>query len=412
MIPFSLSPTIGTIPDPQIVGREKEIIKLLRLLKGQSVSVEQIRRMGKSLLLKKLAYICNANKLPEEFKNENFKAKYFSFQGKQNLGEVIDLLIKELESLKEWYKIDFTKTYDYLRKLINSPKVKYEGVEFSVNLPEYKKSWKEIFFKLLDDIADSQEKDESKLILIFDELPIMLWEWYKERKHDEAIELLDILRERRGQLETKGIRFIYCGSIGIKVVLNTFRKEFGYTGEPTNEMEDFTVDAMEKEEADFLCECFILSGFNINNKEKENCWNLIYNHSNGLPFYMAKLFNIFQTDFDNSITIEIVNQAYYKILHDPKQHKAFNQLKDRLIIYYSNIEATTMIKVLSLLSKNENFLKEEEILQQFPNTDIALANSLYTLYGDNYLIRKVEDNNRYYKFKYEIFRQWWKINLA
>jgi hypothetical protein len=409
---FPLSPTIGTIPDHQIIGRDQEIISLLRLLKGQSVSVEQIRRMGKSMLLKKLSYLCNKKLLPEEFKNESYKAKYFSFQGKQNLGEVIDMLIKELEQLKDWYKIDFSKTYTLLRKIVNSPKISYAGAEFTINLPEYKKNWKDIFFSLLDDIAERQERNNSKLILIFDELPIMLWEWHKEQKHDEAMELLDILRERRGQLETKGIRFIYCGSIGIKVVLNTFRKEFGYTGEPTNEMEDFTVESMIKTEADLLCECFLLSGFEIDQEIKIVCWNLIYKHTNGLPFYMSKIFNIIQTDYDKLITEETIANAYHKILNEPTQHKAFNQLKDRLTIYYAKEDADIMLRILSVLSNANDYISEEDITNKLPNQNTETKDSLYKLFGDNYLVRKIENNQRYYKFKYEIFKLWWKINLA
>lgn len=153
MNPYLLSPTIGTIPEDKIVGREKDIIRLLRLLLGQSVSIEEIRRMGKTLLVMKLAYLCNNNLLPEEFTNEKFMAKYFSFQGRQNLGELIDYLIKELEGMKEWYQIDLSNTYDFVRKLLNSSKIDFQGGSFSLNLPEFKKSWKEIFYKLLTDLS-------------------------------------------------------------------------------------------------------------------------------------------------------------------------------------------------------------------------------------------------------------------
>jgi hypothetical protein len=411
--PFPLLPTVGTIPPEQIVGREGEIIKLLRLLRSQSVSVEEMRRMGKTLLLQKLAYLCNSGKLPEEFAEEKFKAKYFSFQGRQNFGEVIDTLTRGLKEFKEWYQMDFPKTYNLVRSLISSPEIEIGGGKFSLNLPEYKRSWKDIFYKTLEDIADAQSKGGGKLILIFDELSIMLWEWHKEGKQEEAMELLDILRERRQALERKGIRFVYCGSIGIKVVLNAFRREFKYTGEPTNEMEEFSLNPFSEGETHFLCECFVLSGFKICDGEKSAFFQSIFIMSNGLPFYISSLFNLIQTEFDNIVSPGNLQSAYRLILHDPRHHKAFKQLVDRLEIYYPREKTEEMMAILNFLSRQEEFVSEEQIFDQVEIDDRnSLNEDLYTLLGDHYLNREFQDDKRAYKFKYQIFKTWWKVNRA
>lgn len=411
--PFPLLPTVGTIPPEQIVGREGEIVKLLRLLRSQSVSVEEMRRMGKTLLLQKLTYWCNSGRLPEEFAAEKFKAKYFSFQGRQNLGEVIDILIKGLKEFKEWQQIDFSRTYTFVRSIFSAPEMEIGGAKFSLTLPEYKRSWKEIFFKVLDDIADVQVKAGGKLILIFDELSIMLWEWYKEGKHEEAIELLDILRERRQALEKKGIRFVYCGSIGIKVVLNAFRKELKYTGEPTNEMEEFSLNAFTRAETNFLCECFVLSGFEICDGDKAACFQLVFELCNGLPFYISLLFNLLQTEFNYTISRRTIESAYRMILNDPRHHKSFRQLVDRLEIYYPKEKMVEMAAILNLLSRREGLVSEARLYDQLDIDDKASLNeSLYALLGDHYLVREIEDDERVYKIKYQIFKAWWKINRA
>lgn len=412
MNPYLLSPTIGTIPEDKIVGREKDIIRLLRLLLGQSVSIEEIRRMGKTLLVKKLAYWCNNNLLPKEFENENLKAKYFTFQGKHNLGELIDHLIKELEGMKDWYQIDLSNTYDFVRKLLNSSKIDFQGGSFSLNLPEFKKSWKEIFYKLLNDIANKQDKDKSKLILIFDELPIMLWEWSKQGNQEDAMEFLDILRERRQMLENKGVRFVYCGSIGIKVVLNKFRKEYSYTGEATNEMEEFNLGPFTIEEVKFLCECYTLSGFDIDKQEKESLWDEIYKVTNGIPYYISKVFNIIQTEFDKIINSETIQKAYDQIINDTNKHKAFNQLIDRINIYYPIGQSENMKSILTYLSGKNDFVDEDEIAKNTQFDNKVVTQTLYDLMSDHYLIRQIKEEKRTYKFKYEIFRQWWKINIA
>lgn len=409
---YPLSPTIGTMPDHQIVGREKEIVSLLRLLISQSVSVEEIRRMGKTLLLQKLAYWCNNKELfPEEFQSENFKAKYFSFQGKQSLGEVIDYLIKELEGMKSWNQIDLSNSYKLIRKIINSPTIKVKDVAFTINLPEFKKSWKEIFYGILEDVASNQQKHETKLIIILDELPIMLWEWYKQGNHDEAMEFLDVLRERRQILENKGIRFIFCGSIGMKIVLNTFRNKFGYTGESTNDMEEFRLGAFTRDEVEFLCECFTLTGFETGNKNAD-LWEKVYLLTNGLPYYISKIFNIIQTENDKLLNERNIENAYHDILNDTNHHKAFNQLLERINIYYPKAKADVMKSVLSVLSTQSDFISEDEIVSKANFEVKEIIQSLYDLLSDHYLIREISNERRTYKFKYEIFRQWWKINRA
>src|SRR5262249_46605044 len=151
-------------------------------------------------------------------------------------------------------------------------------------------------------------------------------------------------------LETKGLRFIYCGSIGIKVVLGTFRKDLKYTGEPTNEMEEFGLNPFSEDEANFLCDCFLLSDFEIGAAEKADCFKLIFELSNGIPFYISLMFNLIQMEFDYKVTSSNIKEAYKLVLSDPKHHKVFKQLIERLEIYYSPDQKSEMIKVLNFLS--------------------------------------------------------------
>lgn len=408
--PFPLEPTTGTIKDEKIIGRDKDIINILKSLRAQSITVEEIRRMGKTLLLRKLEYSCNNDLIPE-FSTDNFRAVYFSLQGKRNLGEVIDLLMTKLKEFTKWYKIDFSKTYDFIKNITGAIKVSAGSADVSINLPELKTSWKDIFFKLLEDISNTLEKDNQKLILILDELPIMLWDWYKAKRYDEAIELLDILRERRQELEQKGLRFIYCGSIGIKVILQTLRDELGYTGEPTNDMIEYNLKPFSIEESNFLMECYILSGFEIDDADKANLLEKIHHFSNGLPFYIAKLFIIIQNEFDNKITSANIDKSYDLILNDPKYQSAFKQLKERLETYYSK-NAKLMIKVLSVIAKNTDEIKESEVISQIEDTDENAKEILYALVEDHYLSRITKEGERIYNFKYKIFKEWWRINIA
>lgn len=408
---FPLTPSTGTLKDEQIIGREKEIYNILRALSVQSITLEEMRRMGKTLLLKKLVYLCNHNKVPDDFKKENFKAIYFSLQGQQNLGEVIDKLIQGFNGFKKWYKIDLAKTGEFIGKLVSSIKVDVYGAEFSVNLPEYQRSWKKIFFQTLENVGENLQKDNSKLILILDELPIMLWEWYQAGRHAEVTEFLDILRERRQELENKGLRFVYCGSIGIKVILQTLRRTLNYTGEPTNDMREFNVTPFSEEESSFLMECYLLSGYTIDTGKKAKIFKLIHELCDGLPFYIAHLFLIIQSEFNLEVDEDNIRKSHHLILNDSSYQKAFKQLTERLVIYYKD-DSKLMSKVLSLISRADHPVPESEIITQIDAEDEKIKNILEILTEDHYFIKTAGSDGRKYGFKYKIFKEWWRINKA
>ncbi|MDR6919305.1 hypothetical protein [Chryseobacterium sp. 2987] len=408
---FPLTPSTGTLKDEQIIGREKEIYNILRALSVQSITLEEMRRMGKTLLLKKLVYLCNHNKVPDQFKKENFKAIYFSLQGQQNLGEVIDKLIQGFNGFKKWYKIDLAKTGEFIAKLVSSIKVDVYGAEFSVNLPEYQRSWKKIFFQTLENVGENLQKDNSKLILILDELPIMLWEWYQAGRHAEVTEFLDILRERRQELENKGLRFVYCGSIGIKVILQTLRRTLNYTGEPTNDMREFNVTSFSEEESSFLMECYLLSGYTIDTGKKAKIFKLIHELCDGLPFYIAHLFLIIQSEFNLEVNEDNIRKFHHLILNDASYQKAFKQLTERLVIYYKD-DSKLMSKVLSLISRADHPVSESEIITQIDAEDEKIKNILEILTEDHYFIKTAGSDGRTYSFKYKIFKEWWRINKA
>lgn len=267
------------------------------------------------------------------------------------------------------------------------------------------------FFETLKNVSENLEKDNKKLILILDELPIMLWDWYQAGRHQEAIELLDILRERRQDLESKGLRFVYCGSIGIKVILQTLKSKLNYTGEPTNDMREYHLKPFSLEDSKFLMECFLLSGFEIENKNKENLFFHIHNLCNGLPFYISNLFHIINVDFEAEITKENIDKAFDSLLNETHYQKIFNQLKERLDIYYKE-DSKGMIKILNILSKSPEAISESQIITRTDEEVDVIKNALETLVNDHYLVKSMIDGERNYTYKYLIFKEWWRLNKA
>ena len=76
----------------------------------------------------------------------------------------------------------------------------------------------------------------------------------------------------------------------------------------------------------------------------------------------------------------------------------------------------TSFSILNFLSKSSKPKTEKAILNHLgseqPIKRNDLINELDRLRTDDYLVRKIKNEERVYRFKYEILRKWWKINKS
>lgn len=403
MKPYPLSPTTGTIPPDKIPGREEELKNLQKLLIAQSVVIEEFRRMGKTLLLQKLEYITLKNNLPN-------KAIYFTVQNVKNAKEVTDQLLDTLR--KEEKHAGLKITWNKCKALYN--KLKPEKIDIkdvSFKLPEFKSYWKEALTACLEDIAEYKQEKGKGITLILDELPIMLWNWIQNKNAAEATELLDTLRTIGQTLNSKSnVRFVICGSIGMSVVLDHLRENYSYTGEPFNDSENFSVEAMSETDGLFLCECLYLSGFKGSKDNTEN-FKKICTLTENLPFYINKIFSIIDISYSSFLSEENIDKAYQDILTNPKHSDVFDQLHTRLTTYYTG-KAKLMQQILNFLSDQTNVVVEKKIIETFENDEADIKKALERLTKEEYLKRIFVEDKRHYQFKYQLFKKWWSLNKA
>lgn len=411
MNPYPLTPTAGTIASDKIVGREKEIDTLKTLLKGQSVILDDIRRMGKTMLLKKFAYLSVKNDEPN-------KAIYFIFQGTPNVNALTDVLLNELRGKGKhgWLNVQMHRCHELYKKFAGSKaEVKYNDVEFSFALPVFAEKWDATFRACIEDLADRQADKDETLTLIFDELPIMLWEWITTGKASEAMAFLDLLRTLHYSLKDGNrIRFVFCGSIGMEVVLARLKQEFQYTGEPFNYTKKYHLPPMGEADAQFLCECLYLSGFHCDEEAKKVVYfNQIIEAANSLPYFINAIFATLEVDHDSLLSEYTINQATRKLVTSTgSTFDVFKQLDERLTTYYPNT-AKIMRSCLNALAKAQSPLAEDALKRQLSFEEDETHTALETLWRDELLVRTFdEEDNRYYQFKYNLIKQWWKLNKA
>jgi len=403
MTPYPLQPTAGNIPADKIAGRENEIKNLFTLLQSQSVLIEEFRRMGKTLLLQKLEFKSKQDGLVN-------KAFYFNVQGIQDKTEITDELLYVLRNERN---LSFLKTnWGRCKKMYNAVKPEIVNIaDISFKLPEFKTKWKEAITACLEDIAERNSERGELVTLILDEFPMMLWNWVDNDKAADAMELLDLLRNIRQSLKENGnIRFVICGSIGMKVVLDRLREEFRYTGEPFNDTITFSLEPMAKEDAEFLCECLFLSGFTCNG-DKAFFFARICQLTERLPFYINKIFLIVHLSYGSELSSDNIDKAFSDILTHPNHADVFEQLHSRLTTYHGS-KARNMQDILNFLSEKEWPASEIEIVDNINQEKETVLQGLERLIKEHYLQRTFINQKRHYTFKYQLFRKWWQLNKA
>jgi len=393
-----LTPSTGGILKPnQVIGREREVEEMITILKRQSINLSALRRSGKSSLLSKL------NLQLEGL--EEFKSIYLEVEGISNCDSFIEKLYLKFKAdkiIKEGAVKKIDTAFDNLLGRFSS--VKLPG-GFSADLNKRRQLWE----KQLDELLKEAIKaNPNKLIIIsLDEFSIML---DKIEDTKEASELIGILRAvMHNEPFKSAIRFIYCGSIGIDLVLDKIKKAGNNIGQPLNHMYDYLLNPLTDDNALLLAECFN-TGCELDLSISEMVY--ICELGENIPYYIDALFSIIR--YQTSINNDSILQAYHTIIDNANNKFEFTHFYERITLHYPDKDTSFLI--LNFLSKSKEPQNEKAILNYLASEKTInrneLINELDRLRTDDYLIRQIKEEERVYTFKYEILRKWWKINKS
>jgi hypothetical protein len=385
----------GILRGEAIIDREKEIDSIWRALQNQSVVITSERRVGKTCILRKM----------EENPRDDWMPVLYWVEGKEHPIEFVEGLY---ETILE-KKLIKNKFYN-LKKIYK----KYVGGEDigSWKLPQIKENWKTILESMIEDIVDSQ----NKVLVMLDELPLMLSKFIKSKEIGplKTMGFLDMLRGLRNKYEpSKKIAFIFCGSIGIHLVIKDLKKNHGYNSDPINNMKIISISGMEEKGALELCQKLGEDEY-FELDDRKTLFDYICKKTDCLPFYIHHVFNYFYETGEKTITRQAIDKSIDYLLNDPKDEGFFRHYLDRIKTYYDEKSQKIALIILDGLCKQKNDLEETEIINrvksQMEIDDESVKEALNLTWSDHYLTRKIKDHRRLYAFKYEILKRWWLIN--
>ena len=385
----------GIITGDAIIDRVQEIDLIWRALQGKSIVLTSERRVGKSSVLIKMEENPKNGWMPILYWVEGIWHPIEFVEG------LYDLIIKKGILTDKFYNLK-----KYYTKYVGGDQIG------SWKLPQIQENWKTLLESTIEDISNANEK----VLLMFDELPLMLSHFIQSKDYGPHVgmEFLDTLRGIRNKYEpTEKIKFIFCGSIGIHLVIKDLKKNFGYNADPINNMKIVSLSGMHDSGARLLCEK-LSEDENYQFDDMAGIFDYICKHTDNLPFFIQHVFAYLQDLNEKTITEQSIENAIEYLSNDPKDDGFFNHYIDRIKTYYDEGIKTLALFILDKACKKEDYWQEGDIINLVKThqeiDDETVKEALNLLWSDHYLIRTIKDGKRFYKFKYSILQNWWITN--
>lgn len=384
-----LTPHTGGVLNPsQIIGREDIIKEYWEILQRQGIVLYAERRFGKSSVL---------TKMRTEDKKD-YLSIYKGVEGARNADEFVEKLFDSVLKA-DLFKEDNLKKFETTFNSITSHIPKIGLFEFKTK----DKKWEKQFAYLLTSLVE--QRSEKYIVIMLDEFTIML----DKMEKSEAANILGYLRDMVQYDFSEKLRFVYCGSIGIDLVIDKLKKAGHSIGDPINHMNKQRLLPFTEEEALFFCKCLNKGcGLDV----EEDAMKYIYDLVDRIPYFIDKVFDKirYYTRIDNSA----IDKALRNILEDPDNASNLKHFYDRINDYYPNKVITNHI--LNYLSKTDGYISEDTIadhINHHMQADRILINDeVDRLWRDGYFKREIIEGKRHFQFNFSIIKKWWVINKA
>ena len=380
-----------------ILGREKEVADLQRLLTANSVVFTAERRVGKSCVLEKLV----------EQPPDGTAAIMCLLEAKRHPFE----LVREITSQAQKHAVLSRRS-----ALMSGFLAYYEklgGVEADGwHLPEVQRHWKELLGLLVEDFV---ERGKQRIILVLDELPHMLDSIIGDGNAPLAMELLDTIRELQHRYQASGkFRFLITGSIGLHLIVTELKLEHGYKGNPTNAMASMTLSGMSLDDVELMCRKY-LDEEGISRTEPELFYRKLHRITDGLPLYVEYICDRFQAAERKTLAVADIDREARDLL-DSSEVQWFWDAAERIDTHYKRLGLVQQaVAILAFLCRQPRSASEDDILGHLKSLgsvedEDQIRCALELLRRDHYLQRTIYRGQRRYAFQYSLMRRWWSLN--
>ena len=375
----------GRLDVKDVIGRDREIERYWEVLGRQGLVLSAERRIGKTHILLKMLEECQPGYLPI----------YQDLERVHSTADLIRSIYSALDSpaqtapgfrarLAKWSSLLPTKLA-------------------SVELPSADASWP----ALLDDAFNHLIRlgGNDRILMLWDEFPLMLHNLQREGDQDTAIRLLDHLRALR--LDHAGrIRFLFTGSIGLHVVLRSLR-DAGNANDPVNDMHSLTVPPMADSDSKRLA-AELLAETQASTSHIPQLAARIVDEVGGFPYYVHHVADQLHqlrhrpTPADVTTVVDgLVDDS-----HDPANLRYY---VNRMGQYYTEGQRSLALLVLDTLAAAGSPVPVPDLLNLCRHKDSAIDDEFFRevlalLAEDHYIERPGGKCD----FRWRLVKRWWR----
>lgn len=379
----------GYVPPDQLIGRDRLIQRLWRILGRQSVVLTAERRMGKTSIINKMVA------------QPPIDGLYF-YQDLEEVGSELEFAEKVLDSIHS----ELSKRHRLAiraRQLLE----RVGGAEIGgvVKLPE---GAAEDGMKLLQCmIEDLLEHHSGPVVFFWDEIPLMLHNLRARSSDAAAMHVLDHLRALR-QTQPR-LRMVFTGSIGLHNVVVALRRA-GHANAATNDMHVQDVPPLGSKDAAELAYQLLL-GEEIASSDPSRLAGVIASAVDGVPYFIhhvvEQLAQLGEPCDDNTVR-GIVDRH----LTDAQDDWNLQYYRDRIDTYYPAEESPIALAVLDALAVAKRAIPLAKLLQlvgaHVPSGNEELIRGvLVRLQRDHYVEQDLSGTLR---FRFPLIRRFWQAH--
>ena len=380
----------GRLDTQDIIGRDNEIDRYWRVLQRQGLVLSAERRIGKTHILFKMREECQSGYLP-------------FYQDLEAVHSIADLIRSIYATVRQSLgampnvKAYIAKWSSLLPKTVGA-----------IDLPTAEGTWQALLAEVFDDLISAAD-DNTRILMLWDEFPLMLHNLQRRVGHDTPIQLLDQLRALR-LARADRLRFLFTGSIGLHLVLRSLR-DAGNTNDPVNDMLSLTVPPMALQDTHELAEA-LLSETSTAPVHIPHLASEIAQKVGGFPYYIHHVVD--QLDqLRREPKLEDVSAAVDHLLYDPHDPANLNYYVTRLSSYYAEDKRVLALLVLDTLARQPSRTPTPELLNLCKHRNPSLAHEkflevLNILCEDHYIERARCATGVAWDFRWPLIKKWWR----
>jgi len=382
----------GQLAPEEILGRDKLIDDLWDILDGRNVYMNDLRRIGKTMILRKM----------EAEPPKGWIVSKRDLGGVKSAAEFANQVYRDALQKMGTKK----RMFRWMNDLIND--VGGTQVGGILTLPGGNAvSWKDVLTRTFADLHQEQLDGDEHIIFLWDEVPFMIDNIREIEGAKTAMEVLDVLRSLSQDYDS--IRLLLTGSIGMHHVLKKLCDD-GYNGSPLNTFEPVSPGPLEKKDAvDLAKRLFKGEGRNV--KELRKSSECVAELTGNVPFYIHRL--ISRTPRGETITPCSLIKLLDSELCATDDDWDLEHYRKRIRAYYpQGSDEKIVLAILDGIAKRKSM--EFSAIMNEVNASIDggvddehLRELLKLLMKDHYLERDAEG---IYTFRLVIVRRWWVLD--